>query len=109
MKNQLLMASAMSLMVALLAGVGTATGAGTAEDSALPTALRLLEAFNRHDPAAMAALMDENFELYYVTGGKSELSAYQASARGGQIQVRVAGDRVHLAGNAVTVLRAELI
>lgn len=41
--------------------------------------------------------------------GKSELSAYQASARGGQIQVRIAGDRVHLAGNAVTVLRAELI
>ncbi len=40
--------------------------------------------------------------------GKTELSAYQASARGGAIQVRVAGDRVFLGGRAVTVLRGEL-
>ncbi len=40
--------------------------------------------------------------------GKTELSAYQASARGGALQVRVAGDRVFLGGRAVTVLRGEL-
>ena len=40
--------------------------------------------------------------------GKNELSAYQASARGGALQVRVAGDRVFLAGRAVTILRGEL-
>jgi hypothetical protein len=33
---------------------------------------------------------------------------YQASARGGTVRVRVAGDRVVLAGRAVTVLRARL-
>jgi predicted PhzF superfamily epimerase YddE/YHI9 len=40
--------------------------------------------------------------------GKSELRAYQASARGGWLGVRVAGDRVYLTGRAVTVLRGEL-
>jgi PhzF family phenazine biosynthesis protein len=40
--------------------------------------------------------------------GKTELVAYQASARGGVVRVRVAGDRVHLGGQAVTVLRGEL-
>ncbi len=40
--------------------------------------------------------------------GKTELSAYQASARGGALQVRVAGERVFLGGRAVTVLRGEL-
>ena len=40
--------------------------------------------------------------------GKSELRAYQASARGGSLGVRVAGDRVFLTGQAVTVLRGEL-
>ncbi len=40
--------------------------------------------------------------------GKSELSAFQASARGGALSVRVAGDRVFLGGRAVTVLRGEL-
>lgn len=40
--------------------------------------------------------------------GKAELSAYQASARGGAMQVRVAGSRVVLGGRAVTVLRGEL-
>ncbi len=34
--------------------------------------------------------------------------AYQASARGGEIHVRVAADRVMLSGKAVTVLRGEL-
>jgi predicted PhzF superfamily epimerase YddE/YHI9 len=41
--------------------------------------------------------------------GKPELTAYQASARGGTVRVRVSGDRVILAGQAVTVMRAELL
>ena len=40
--------------------------------------------------------------------GKSELTAFQASSRGGVVRVRVAGDRVVLGGQAVTVLRGEL-
>jgi PhzF family phenazine biosynthesis protein len=40
--------------------------------------------------------------------GKTELRAYQASARGGELRLRLAGDRVHLGGHAVTVLRGEL-
>jgi predicted PhzF superfamily epimerase YddE/YHI9 len=41
--------------------------------------------------------------------GKTEMTAFQASARGGVIRVRVAGDRVHLSGQAVTVMRGELL
>lgn len=41
--------------------------------------------------------------------GKDELLGYQASARGGFVRVRVADDRVRLAGKAVTVLRATLV
>jgi predicted PhzF superfamily epimerase YddE/YHI9 len=41
--------------------------------------------------------------------GKAEMTAFQASARGGIVQVRVAGDRVILGGLAVTVLRGELV
>jgi predicted PhzF superfamily epimerase YddE/YHI9 len=33
---------------------------------------------------------------------------YQASARGGVVRVRVAGDRAILGGQAVTVIRGEL-
>ena len=40
--------------------------------------------------------------------GKTELTAYQASPRGGVVRVTVAGDRVRLAGRAVTVVRGEL-
>lgn len=40
---------------------------------------------------------------------KTALMAYQASPRGGIIQVRVSGKRVHLGGKAVTVLRGELL
>ena len=39
---------------------------------------------------------------------KNTLTAYQASARGGVVGVRVDGDRVVLSGQAVTVFRAEL-
>jgi PhzF family phenazine biosynthesis protein len=39
---------------------------------------------------------------------KPELIAYQASARGGWLRLRLAGDRVKLRGQAVTTLRGEL-
>jgi PhzF family phenazine biosynthesis protein len=39
---------------------------------------------------------------------KDDLLGYQASARGGLVRVGVRGDRVHLGGHAVTVLRGEL-
>jgi len=39
---------------------------------------------------------------------KQELIAYQASARGGWLRLRLAGDRVKLRGQAVTTLRGEL-
>jgi PhzF family phenazine biosynthesis protein len=40
--------------------------------------------------------------------GKTEFTGYQASARGGVVRVRVAGNRVYLGGQAVTTLRGEL-
>ena len=40
---------------------------------------------------------------------RTEMTAYQASPRGGVIRVRLASDRVMLAGQAVTVLRGELL
>ena len=40
--------------------------------------------------------------------GKREMVAYQASARGGELRLRLDGDRVRLGGQAVTVLRGEL-
>ncbi len=40
--------------------------------------------------------------------GKDEMLAYQASARGGEVLVRQAGDRVILGGQAVTVMVGEL-
>ena len=41
--------------------------------------------------------------------GKTEFTAYQASARSGVVRVRLQGDRVILGGQAVTVLRGELL
>jgi len=40
--------------------------------------------------------------------GRLELLGYQASARGGFVRVRAAGDRVIISGQAVTTMRAEL-
>ena len=40
--------------------------------------------------------------------GKVEMAAFQASPRGGEIGVRVAGSRVTLIGRAITVLEGEL-
>ena len=39
---------------------------------------------------------------------KLELTGYQASSRGGVVQIRLDGDRVKLGGRAVTILRGEL-
>ncbi len=41
--------------------------------------------------------------------GKTEFLAYQASQRGGVIKVALVGDRVKLGGQAVTVMRGELM
>jgi PhzF family phenazine biosynthesis protein len=41
--------------------------------------------------------------------GKEDLLAYQASARGGVVKVRLVGDRVKLGGQAVTVLQGRLL
>jgi PhzF family phenazine biosynthesis protein len=41
--------------------------------------------------------------------GRTQLTGYQASRRGGFVRVRVEGDRVVLAGHAVTVVRGELL
>src|SRR5881397_1200483 len=41
--------------------------------------------------------------------GKNELRALQASPRGGELHLRLVGDRVMLGGQAVTVLRGELL
>ncbi len=40
--------------------------------------------------------------------GKTEMRAYQASARGGVLRVRLAGERVMLCGQAVTVMVCQL-
>jgi PhzF family phenazine biosynthesis protein len=41
--------------------------------------------------------------------GKVEMIAFQASARGGVVRLRVNEDRVHMAGQAVTMMRAEFL
>src|SRR5579862_3562361 len=41
--------------------------------------------------------------------GRDNLLGYQASARGGFVRTRCEGDRVFLSGQAITVLRAELV
>jgi predicted PhzF superfamily epimerase YddE/YHI9 len=37
------------------------------------------------------------------------MTAYQASARGGILRLRLDGDRVRIAGRAVTVIRGEIV
>lgn len=41
--------------------------------------------------------------------GRTSFTAYQASARGGVLYLRLDGDRVRIAGSAVTVLRGEIL
>ena len=40
---------------------------------------------------------------------KEQLTAYQASARGGVVRMRILGDRIVLSGKAVTVLQGDLL
>jgi PhzF family phenazine biosynthesis protein len=48
--------------------------------------------------------------LYWAAKlGQQEMTGYQASPRGGVVRVRPAGDRVKLAGQAVTVMMGELL
>jgi len=42
-------------------------------------------------------------------GGRTELTGYQASARGGYVRVTLAGDRTQLTGQAVTTIDGELL
>ena len=41
--------------------------------------------------------------------GKTDLIARQLSARSGEIRVRLRGDRVHVGGRAITVMRGQLV
>ena len=41
--------------------------------------------------------------------GRAEMTAYQASERGGVIRVRVTGERVRLGGKAITVWRGDIL
>lgn len=41
--------------------------------------------------------------------GKSSFLAYQASARGGEVRVEVKGERIHLGGQAVTVVEGRIL
>jgi predicted PhzF superfamily epimerase YddE/YHI9 len=40
--------------------------------------------------------------------GKTDLVGHQVSGRGGIVRVEVRGDRVHLGGHAITIMRGEL-
>ncbi len=64
------------LILILVAAVSTPAAA--AEPTAMHTATQLVDAFNERDPDAMAALVSPDFELYYVSQGKAELSAQGA-------------------------------
>ena len=41
--------------------------------------------------------------------GKDEFLAYQASPRGGELRVRIPGDRMLITGQAITMVRGELL
>ncbi|HZN38779.1 MAG TPA: PhzF family phenazine biosynthesis protein, partial [Planctomycetota bacterium] len=41
--------------------------------------------------------------------GKTSMLGYQASPRGGEVAVKLRGDRVALGGEALTVVRGELV
>ena len=48
-------------------------------------------------------------DFWSKRSGRDDFRAYQCSARGGVVFVRLEGDRVMLGGQAVTVLRGELV
>ncbi len=62
-------------VIAMMFSLLSASATAESDPSALATAKKLLTAFNQHDPEAMAALVSEEFELYYFSNGKAELSA----------------------------------
>jgi len=66
----------LTMMIALIGSLAiTGDTLAGEQQGALATAMQLLDAFNRHDPAAMAALVDHDFQLYYVSSeGVSELA-----------------------------------
>lgn len=47
--------------------------------------------------------------FWHTRLGKTSFTAFQASPRGGVVRVRIEGDRVKLGGQAVTVLKGELV
>ena len=47
--------------------------------------------------------------FWSAKANKRELVGFQASARGGVVRVRVAGDRVLMSGKAIVILRGELL
>jgi predicted PhzF superfamily epimerase YddE/YHI9 len=48
-------------------------------------------------------------DFWSKRSGRNDFRAYQCSKRGGVVFVRKEGDRVHLGGQAVTVMRGELV
>jgi len=60
------------------------------------------------NPAAVC-LLDEPQPAEWMQKVATEMTAFQASARGGEVSVRLKSDRVILGGNAVTILRGSLI
>jgi PhzF family phenazine biosynthesis protein len=48
-------------------------------------------------------------DFWAKKSGRADFRAYQCSARGGVVFARLEGDRVHLGGQAVTVVRGELL
>ncbi len=48
-------------------------------------------------------------DFWSKRSGRTDFRAYQCSKRGGVVFARLDGDRVHLGGQAVTVLRGELV
>lgn len=48
-------------------------------------------------------------DFWSKRSGRTDFRAYQCSARGGVVFVRIESERVHIGGQAVTVLRGDLI
>ncbi len=48
-------------------------------------------------------------DFWHKRLGKNDLHAFQASARGGVVRVRVQGERAFLGGKAITVAKGELM
>jgi PhzF family phenazine biosynthesis protein len=48
-------------------------------------------------------------DFWHKRSGRTDFRAYQASTRGGVVFARLDGERVHVGGHAVTVVRGELL